>query len=202
MPINFDAIVIGTGQAGPPMAARLAGTGRKIAVVERHLFGGTCVNTGCMPTKTMVASARALHMARRGADFGFTVNGAVEVDLPRVLARRDEVVRLSNEGIEKRMKDTPNITVFEGHGRFTGPRRVAVNGEVLEAGEIFIIVGGRAVVPNMPRGRRRGSPDQYQPPRPEDPAVAPGDRRRQLHRARVRADLSAPREPGHGGRER
>ena len=103
-----------------------------------------------MPTKTMVASARALHMARRGADFGFTVNGAVEVDLPRVLARRDEVVRLSNEGIEKWMKDTPNITVFDGHGRFTGPRRVAVNGEVLEAREIFINVGGRAVVPNMP----------------------------------------------------
>jgi pyruvate/2-oxoglutarate dehydrogenase complex dihydrolipoamide dehydrogenase (E3) component len=150
MPMNFDAIVIGTGQAGPPLAARLAGTGRKVAVVERHRFGGTCVNTGCMPTKTMVASARALHMARRGADFGFTVNGAVEVDLPRVLARRDEIVRLSNEGIEQWMKGTPNITVFEGHARFTGPQRVAVNGETLEAREIFIDVGGRAFVPNMP----------------------------------------------------
>ena len=136
MPMNFDAIVIGTGQAGPPLAARLAGTGRKIAVVERQLFGGTCVNTGCMPTKTMVASATRPHMARRGADFGFTINGAVAVDLPRVLARRDEVVRLSNEGIEKWMRDTPTSPVFEGHGRFTGPRRVAVDGEVLEAREI------------------------------------------------------------------
>ena len=150
MPTQFDAIVIGTGQAGPTLAARLAKSGRRTAVLERHLFGGTCVNTGCMPTKTMVASARAIHMARRGAEFGFTVHGAVEVDLPRVRARRDAVVRDASGGLEKWMKGTPNVTVFEGHGRFTGPRTVAVNGEALEAGEIFINVGGRALVPDLP----------------------------------------------------
>ena len=150
MPTSFDAIVIGTGQAGPTLAARLAKSGRRTAVLERHLFGGTCVNTGCMPTKTMVASARAIHMASRGAEFGFTVHGAVEVDLPRVRARRDAVVRDASGGLEKWMKGTPNVTVFEGHGRFTGPRTVAVNGEALEAGEIFINVGGRALVPDLP----------------------------------------------------
>ena len=150
MPTSFDAIVIGTGQAGPTLAARLAKSGRRTAVLERHLYGGTCVNTGCMPTKTMVASARAIHMARRGAEFGFTVHGAVEVDLPRVRARRDAVVRDASGGLEKWMKSTPNVTVFEGHGRFTGPRTVSVNGEALEAGEIFINVGGRALVPDLP----------------------------------------------------
>jgi pyruvate/2-oxoglutarate dehydrogenase complex dihydrolipoamide dehydrogenase (E3) component len=150
MSIRFDAIVIGTGQAGPPLAARLAGTGRKTAVIERHRFGGTCVNTGCMPTKTMVASARAIHVARRGGEFGFTVNGTIQVDVPRVRARRDEIVRASTEGIEQWMKNTTNITVFEGHARFTGPHRVAVNGEAIEAPEIFINVGGRALVPDMP----------------------------------------------------
>jgi len=150
MPTRFDAIVIGTGQAGPALAARLAKSGRRTAVLERHLFGGTCVNTGCMPTKTMVASARAIHLARRGAEFGFTVHGAVEVDLPRVRARRDAVVRDASGGLEEWMKGTPNVTVFEGHGRFTGPRTVAVNGEALEAGEIFINVGGRALVPDLP----------------------------------------------------
>src|SRR5512134_2085811 len=120
MPTTYDAIVIGTGQAGPSLAARLAASGRRTAVLERLRFGGTCVNTGCIPTKTLVASARAIHMARRGAEFGFTVGGGVVLDLPRVRARKDEIVRSSNEGIERWMKDTPNITVFEGHGRFSG----------------------------------------------------------------------------------
>jgi len=146
----FDAIVIGTGQAGPSLAARLAKAGRKTAVMERHRFGGTCVNTGCIPTKTLVASARAIHMARRGAEFGFTVGADVAVDLARVRARKDEIVRQSNEGVERWMKHTPNLTVFEGHGRFTGPHSVAVNDQVLEANEIFINVGGRALVPEMP----------------------------------------------------
>jgi pyruvate/2-oxoglutarate dehydrogenase complex dihydrolipoamide dehydrogenase (E3) component len=147
---HFDAIVIGTGQAGPALAARLAKAGRRTAVIERHRFGGTCVNTGCIPTKTLVASARAIHMARRGAEFGFTVGGDLVVDLPRVRARKDEIVRESNQGVERWMKHTPNLTVFEGHGRFTGPRTVAVNGECLDAEQIFIDVGGRALVPDMP----------------------------------------------------
>jgi pyruvate/2-oxoglutarate dehydrogenase complex dihydrolipoamide dehydrogenase (E3) component len=147
---RFDALVIGTGQAGPSLAARLARSGRTTAVIERHRFGGTCVNTGCIPTKTLVASARAIHMARRGAEFGFSVGGDVAVDLPRVRARKDDIVRRSNEGVERWMKHTPNLTVFEGHGRFTGPHTLAVNGDVLEAGQIFINVGGRALVPDLP----------------------------------------------------
>ncbi|MEO8680603.1 MAG: FAD-containing oxidoreductase [Vicinamibacterales bacterium] len=153
MSTHYDAIVIGTGQAGPSLAARLAKAGRKTAVIERGRFGGTCVNVGCIPTKTLVASARAIHMARRGEQFGFTTGGAVQVDLPRVMTRKDAIVRQSNEGVAGWMKGTPNITVYEGHGRFTGARTVEVNGETLEAEQIFINVGGRAAVPDMPRGR-------------------------------------------------
>ena len=150
MPTAFDAIVIGTGQAGPPLANRLAKTGRRTAVIERDRFGGTCVNTGCTPTKTMVASARAVHLARRGAEYGFTVNGTIAVDLARVRDRFAAVVQRSNTGVEQWMKGNSNITVFHGHTRFAGPRTVAVNGSMLEAPEIFINVGGRALVPDMP----------------------------------------------------
>ena len=150
MPTHYDAIVIGTGQAGPSLAARLAKAGRKTAVLERLRFGGTCVNVGCIPTKTLVASARAIHVARRGAEFGFTTGGDVRVDMSRVKARKDAVVRQSNEGVERWMKSIPNLTVYEGHGRFTGPHAVAVNGEVLDANQIFINVGARAAVPDMP----------------------------------------------------
>ena len=150
MPTHYDAIVIGTGQAGPSLAARLAKAGRKTAVLERLRFGGTCVNVGCIPTKTLVASARAIHVARRGAEFGFTTGGDVRVDMSRVKARKDAVVRQSNEGVERWRKSIPNLTVYEGHGRFTGPHAVAVNGEVLDANQIFINVGARAAVPDMP----------------------------------------------------
>ena len=150
MPAHYDAIVIGTGQAGPSVAARLAKAGRKTAVIERRRFGGTCVNVGCIPTKTLVASARAIHVARRGAEFGFTTGGDVRVDMSRVKARKDAIVRQSNEGVERWMKSTPNLTVYDGHGRFTGPQTVTVDGEVLRADHIFINVGGRAIVPDMP----------------------------------------------------
>lgn len=146
----FDAIVIGTGQAGPSLAARLAKSGRRTAVVERGRFGGTCVNTGCIPTKTLVASARAMHLAGRGADFGFSTGGPVRVDLARVMARKDAIVRQSNEGVERWMRQTPNLTVYTGHGRFAGPRAVEVGGEVLEAEQIFINVGARPFVPPLP----------------------------------------------------
>ena len=148
--MHYDAIVIGTGQAGPALAARLAKAGRRTAVLERSRFGGTCVNTGCIPTKTLVASARAVHVARRGDEFGFTTGGDVRVDMARVKARKDDVVRQSNEGVEAWMKNTPDLTVYEGHGRFTGPRTVEVNGERLDADQIFIDVGARAIVPDMP----------------------------------------------------
>jgi pyruvate/2-oxoglutarate dehydrogenase complex dihydrolipoamide dehydrogenase (E3) component len=150
MPTRYDAIVIGTGQAGPPLAARLAKSGRRVAVIERKSFGGTCVNVGCIPTKTLVASARAIHMARRGDEFGFSTGGPVQVDMTRVKTRKDGVVRRSNEGIERWMRGTSGITVRQGHGRFTGPRTVSVGDDVLEADQVFINVGARAVVPDMP----------------------------------------------------
>ena len=149
MPTHYDAVVIGTGQAGPSLAVRLAKAGRKTAVLERNRFGGTCVNVGCIPTKTLVASARAIHVARRGAEFGFTT-GDVRVDMSRVKARKDAVVRQSNEGVERWMKSTPGLTVYEGHRRFTGPRTVEVDGDALQADEIFVNVGGRAAIPDMP----------------------------------------------------
>lgn len=152
MPTRFDAIVIGAGQAGPPLAARLADSGRRVAIIERHRFGGTCVNTGCTPTKTLVASARAIHLARRGAEFGFSTGGAVTVDLARVMARKDEVVRPSAEGVESWMTGTERITTYRGHARFTGPRRLDVGDQVLEADQIFINVGARAHVPDLSNG--------------------------------------------------
>lgn len=147
---KYDAIVIGTGQSGPSLAVRLAQAGRKTAIIERKLFGGTCVNVGCVPTKTLVASARAAYLARRGADFGVMIDGRVGVDMARVKARKDAVVRQSNQGVANWLRNTPNLTVYEGHGRFEGPRAVRVNGTLLEAGEIFINAGARASVPDMP----------------------------------------------------
>lgn len=147
---KYDAIVIGTGQSGPSLAARLTKEGLKTAIIERKLFGGTCVNVGCVPTKTLVASARAAYIARRAADFGVVIDGPVRVDMLRVKARKDAVVRQSNEGVTRWLKNMPNLTVYEGHGRFEGPRAVRVNGELLEADRIFINVGTRAYVPDMP----------------------------------------------------
>ena len=147
---TYDAIVIGTGQSGPSLAARLAQEGLKTAVIERKLFGGTCVNVGCTPTKTLVASARAAYMARRGADFGVVIDGSIDVDMKQVKARKDAVVRQSTEGVEKWLKDTPNLAVYEGHACFESDHRVRVNNELLEADRIFINVGTRAFIPDMP----------------------------------------------------
>ncbi|MCZ6864126.1 MAG: FAD-dependent oxidoreductase, partial [Candidatus Dadabacteria bacterium] len=140
---KYDAIIIGTGQAGPTLAARLAGEGMKTAIIERKLFGGTCVNTGCTPTKTMVASARAAYIVRRGSDFGVMIDGSVSVDMKKVKSRKDEVVRQSNEGVESWLKNTKNLTVHEGHARFEDTYTISINGERLEAEKIFINVGGR-----------------------------------------------------------
>jgi pyruvate/2-oxoglutarate dehydrogenase complex dihydrolipoamide dehydrogenase (E3) component len=146
--MKFDAIVIGTGQAGPSLAGRLAGAGMKTAIVERHLFGGTCVNTGCIPTKTLVASARAAHVARRAEEFGVLVNGPVKVDMKKIKARKDEVSGVSNRVVESWLKDMENCTVYEGHARFESPRTVRVGDTLLEADRIFINVGGRAIRPS------------------------------------------------------
>ncbi len=143
----FDSIVIGTGQAGPPLAVRLAGSGRRTAIVERKRFGGTCVNVGCIPTKTLVASARAAHVVRTAAEFGIGIDGPVHVDMARVKARKDTVVAESTGNIEKWLRGTPGVTVIEGHARFESPRVVRVGDRLLEAPEIFINTGGRPTRP-------------------------------------------------------
>ena len=145
----YDAIIIGTGQAGPPLARRFAGAGMKIAVIERARYGGTCVNIGCTPTKTMVASAYAAHLARRGADYGFSA-GEITVDMKRVKARKDYVVGLSNRAVERSVKSLKNGHAYEGHARFASPREVQVGTETLNADRIFINVGARAAVPAIP----------------------------------------------------
>jgi pyruvate/2-oxoglutarate dehydrogenase complex dihydrolipoamide dehydrogenase (E3) component len=147
---KFDAIVIGTGQSGPPLAVRLAKAGRKVAIIERKLFGGTCVNVGCIPSKTLIASARAAHVARRAKDFGVNFEGAVTVDMKRVKARKDEVVAKSNEGVTKWLDDEENITVIRGHARFESPKTIKVGDDVHEAAQFFIDVGGRASIPKIP----------------------------------------------------
>ena len=145
----FDAIIIGTGQAGPSLAARFAAADMAVAIIERHKFGGTCVNTGCIPTKTLIASAYAAHTARRGAEYGFA-NCDARIDMKRVKARKDEVSGRSNKGVEEWLRGLKNCTVIQGHARFQSSGTVVVNDEVLEADKIFINVGGRAAVPEMP----------------------------------------------------
>jgi pyruvate/2-oxoglutarate dehydrogenase complex dihydrolipoamide dehydrogenase (E3) component len=146
---HFDAIVIGAGQAGPPMVGRLAGAGQKVALIERNLIGGTCVNTGCTPTKALVASAYAAHLARRGAEFGVKV-GPVGVDFAAVMARKNEVVGNSRSHLAAWLEGMANCTVVHGHARFLSPTTVEVGAEVLEADRFFINVGCRAVAPDFP----------------------------------------------------
>ena len=150
MPTGFDAIVIGTGQAAPSLAVRLANAGMRVAAIERKSFGGTCVNTGCMPTKALIASARAAFVARRSLEWGVTIDGAIHVDMARVKARKDTIVRNSSHGVEQWLRGTANCTVFEGHARLEGPRSVRVGPELLEAERIFLNVGARAFVPPLP----------------------------------------------------
>jgi len=147
---HYDAIVIGTGQSGPALAGRLTDEGLETAVIERKRFGGTCVNNGCIPTKTLIASARTAHVARRAADYGVVIEGAIRADMRRVKARKDAIVRESREGVESSLRGMDRCTVYTGHARFVGPRVVEVNGERLEGERVFINVGGRASVPDMP----------------------------------------------------
>ena len=150
MPASLDAIIIGSGQAGPFLAAKLAAGGMRTALIEREHLGGTCVNDGCMPTKTLVASARAAHMARRAADYGVSLVGGVAVDMKVVKARKDRIVNQSIQNLTQWLTDMPNLRLVRGHARFTAAHAVQVDGEVLEAPKIFINVGGRAVLPDWP----------------------------------------------------
>jgi pyruvate/2-oxoglutarate dehydrogenase complex dihydrolipoamide dehydrogenase (E3) component len=147
---NYDAIIIGTGQAGPALARRLVAAGWKVTIIERKLFGGTCVNNGCTPTKTLVASAYAAHVARRAADYGVRIEGGVNVDMKAVKVRKDAVVAPSRNGVERSLKTLKGCTVYDGHGRFVAEKKVAVNGSELTADRIFINVGARAAIPPIP----------------------------------------------------
>jgi pyruvate/2-oxoglutarate dehydrogenase complex dihydrolipoamide dehydrogenase (E3) component len=147
---NYDAIIIGTGQSGPALARRLVAAGRKVAIIERKLFGGTCVNTGCTPTKTLVASAQVAHLARRAGDYGVRIEGSVNVDMKAVKARKDAVVATFRNGVERSLKTLQGCTVYEGQGRFVAEKKVAVNGSELAADQVFINVGARAAIPPIP----------------------------------------------------
>jgi pyruvate/2-oxoglutarate dehydrogenase complex dihydrolipoamide dehydrogenase (E3) component len=146
---HFDAIIVGAGQAGPPLAGRLTAAGQRVAVVERKLIGGTCVNTGCIPTKTLVASAHAAHLARRGAEYGVGT-GPVNVDMAKVKARKDEIMLGDRKGVEDWLEGMNGCTVFRGHAVFQDPHTLRVGDDVLGADRIFLNVGGRAVVPDIP----------------------------------------------------
>jgi pyruvate/2-oxoglutarate dehydrogenase complex dihydrolipoamide dehydrogenase (E3) component len=150
MSVPYEAIVIGTGQAGPPLAKRLTAAGMKVAIIERGLFGGTCVNTGCIPTKTMVASAYAARVASRAAEFGVMTGAPVTVDMKRVKARKDLISGQSNQAVENGLKKMANCTVYQGHARFESTHEISVGDARLRADKIFINVGARAVIPPIP----------------------------------------------------
>jgi pyruvate/2-oxoglutarate dehydrogenase complex dihydrolipoamide dehydrogenase (E3) component len=145
----YDAIIVGAGQAGPPLAVRLVGAGKTVALIERHRFGGTCVNTGCMPTKTLIATAQAAHIARRADDFGVRT-GPVSVDLVKAKARKDKVVANASQGVRGMLTGLDGCDVLEGHARFLSPNEMQVGETRITALQIFLNVGGRAVIPDMP----------------------------------------------------
>lgn len=151
---QFDAIVVGAGQAGPPLAVRLANAGRKVALVERNRLGGTCVNNGCIPTKALVASARAAWVAREAARWGIEVGGDVRVDMRAVKARKDAVVQASRDSLAKWIGGTRGLTFIEGHARFVGEKRLQVGAgagaRTLQAPLVVLNVGGRAAAPPLP----------------------------------------------------
>jgi pyruvate/2-oxoglutarate dehydrogenase complex dihydrolipoamide dehydrogenase (E3) component len=147
---QFDAIIVGAGQAGPALAARLTASGQKVALVERHLIGGTCVNTGCMPTKALVASAYAAHLARRAADFGVRIDGSIDIDMKAVAARVGKVTTDARTRDEQWLASIPGLTVIRGHARFVAPGLLHVDGADLKSSRIFLNVGGRALIPDMP----------------------------------------------------
>jgi pyruvate/2-oxoglutarate dehydrogenase complex dihydrolipoamide dehydrogenase (E3) component len=147
---KFDAAVIGAGQAGPSLVNRLTQAGKSVAMIERDRFGGTCVNTGCMPTKTMVASAYAAHLVARAADYGIIINGSVATDMARVKARKDKVANTASAGVESWLRGMKNCTVYRGSARLTSPQSLVVGDEEIDADTIFLDVGARAIVPDIP----------------------------------------------------
>jgi pyruvate/2-oxoglutarate dehydrogenase complex dihydrolipoamide dehydrogenase (E3) component len=147
---SYDAVIVGAGQAGAPLAGRLAAAGRQVALVERKFLGGTCVNAGCKPTKTLVASARAGHMAFRAHDFGIILDRAPRVDMGKVKSRAQKVIHDSRQSIEDWLGSYDNLHIYRAAARFTGPKVLLVDGEEITAPEIFINVGGRPSRPELP----------------------------------------------------
>jgi pyruvate/2-oxoglutarate dehydrogenase complex dihydrolipoamide dehydrogenase (E3) component len=197
MTSNFDAIIIGTGQAGPPLAIRLAQAGMRVAMIERGLFGGTCVNTGCIPTKAMVASAYAARVARRAAEYGVALAGEVRVDMKKVKLRKDAIQAPSRAGVESMLRKAQNCAVYTGHARFESPHEVSVGQERPMAPRIFVNVGGRAAVPTMPGIDKVPFLTNSSMMVVGLPAAPSGDRGRQLHWSRIRPDVSKLRQRGH-----
>ncbi|GGG93723.1 FAD-containing oxidoreductase [Silvibacterium dinghuense] len=149
-PTHFDDIIIGAGQAGPSLAGRLTQAGRRVAMIERKLFGGTCVNTGCTPTKTLIASAYAAHMVRRAHEYGVDFDAPVRIDFKTLMARKNKVVKNSRHGVEDWLRNMKGCTVYDGHARFLSPNDLQVGTQHLSAERFFLNVGGRAVIPNFP----------------------------------------------------
>ncbi len=197
---EFDAIIVGAGQAGPPLAGRLTEAGQTVAVIERKLVGGTCVNTGCIPTKTLVASAHAAHLARRGAEYGVGT-GDITVDMAKVKARKDKIMLDDRRGVESWLEGMKGCTFIRGHARFEDPHTITRR---------WPRVGSRQDLPQCRWARggarhagalRHRVHDQCRHSRTRHCPRASGHHRRQLHRAGVRADVPPVRRPGHRDRE-
>ena len=197
---KFDAVVVGAGQAGPPLAGRLTAAGQTVAVIERKLIGGTCVNTGCIPTKTLVASAHAAHLARRGAEYGVGT-GDVTVDMAKVKARKDKVMLDDRHGVESWLDGMDGCTLIRGHARFESPHTIRVDGQVLEADKIFLNLGGRAVAPDLPGLSDIDYLTNVSILELDSRARTSRHHRRQLHRAGVRADVPPIRRAHQRDRE-
>ena len=198
MPTTFDAIVIGAGQSGPSLADRLVKSGLSVAVIERQHFGGTCVNVGCVPTKTLVASAYVAHMARRAAEYGVDA-GPVAVDMKRVKARKDAIVMKSRNGVASWMER--RTKVYRGHARLTGPRLGGCQRRGAGGGAHHYQHRRSRVGAADARSRHGALPHEQHAARPRRRARASRHRRRQLHRARVRAGLSPLRRRGDRHRD-
>ncbi len=191
--MRFDAIIIGTGQAGPPLARALADQGWKVAIAEGGTFGGSCVNYGCTPSKAMIGSARAIHAARRGADFGFS-GGEVITDYPAVVARRDGITQRSRDGLIQSLESRDNITIYRDYAAFEGPHSVRVGGELIEGDKIFLNTGTRAVIPPIEGLDSTPYLDNVSLMALERTPAALDHHRRRLHRAGVGAGIPALRQ--------
>ena len=146
---TYDAIVVGSGQGGVPLATNLAEQGLRVALIEKGQLGGSCINYGCTPTKSMVSSARIAQAARRAPEFGIHT-GKVRVNMAEIVKRKTEIVELFRSGIEDQVENNPNLTLYRGHARFTGPHEIEVNGEALASDKIFINTGTRPRIPPIP----------------------------------------------------